>query len=146
LFAVEVFEQGGGADQARGRITVGDFVEEFDAALSYWGAEDYRRSWHRALSVLEADDAATSCLVTSITDPVHSNFVFCWPVYRSGDEVFVQSAVIFLAELAAPFDPSRPWLSVRPRETVDEDGNRISEWRSEMAEIRRFRDQAPVSR
>jgi hypothetical protein len=46
--------------------------------------------------------------------------------------------LIFLDELPAEFDPARPWLSVQPRSTVDEDGNRISEWHTDMAAIRAF--------
>jgi hypothetical protein len=50
----------------------------------------------------------------------------------------VQSSLIFLDDLPGMFDPARPWLSVPPRATVDEDGNRISEWRTDMAAIRQF--------
>jgi hypothetical protein len=146
VFAIELVGQDPATESARGRITLGDFAEEFDADLTYWDTGDYQRSWHQALTVLETDDKATSCLVSSITDPATSNFIFCWPLYRDGDDVYVHNAIIFLEELTVPFDPARPWLSVQPRETVDEDGNRISEWRTDMDEIRRFRDQEPVSR
>jgi hypothetical protein len=145
VFAIELLGQDPVSETARGRITLGEFTEGFEADLTYWGVEDYRRSWLAALSVLETGPGATSCLVSSITDPASSNFVFCWPLYRAGDDVFVQNALVFLDELTVPFDPARPWLSVQPRATVDEDGNRISEWRTEMAGIRRFRDLRSLS-
>jgi CdiI N-terminal domain len=75
LFAIELLEQDGPpGESAGGRITVGDFVEEFEASLTFWGADDYRASWRAALSVLEAG-SATSCLVSSLTDrlPVTSS-------------------------------------------------------------------------
>ncbi|MEU0462304.1 hypothetical protein ABZ320_13085, partial [Micrococcus luteus] len=54
-------------------------------SLSYWDVDRYRAGWTRSLGVLvEGGDGAISCLVTSIHDPADSNFVFCWPVYRSG--------------------------------------------------------------
>lgn len=122
-----------------GRISVGDFSESFEMALGWWNADLYRASWRKALDVLEFGDDAVSCLVSFITDPSVSNFIFCWPLYRKSDTVFVQNAVLFLDELPEPFDASHPWLSVRPRAVRDEDGNRISEWTTSMVEIRRFR-------
>ncbi|MGW6534080.1 hypothetical protein [Streptomyces venezuelae] len=83
-------------------------------------------------------DEVDSCLVTSITDPATADFVFCWPLYRRGTDVYVQNAVVFLGELADAFRPTEPWLSVEPRGTVDEDGNEISEWRTTIDEVRAF--------
>jgi hypothetical protein len=139
VFAIELLEQGSEPrDSARGRITVGAFTEEFDASLTFWSADDYRASWRAALSVLIGGETAASCLVSSITDPATSNFVFCWPLYRDGDDVFVQSSLIFLDELPVKFDPACPWLFVQPRSTVDEDGNRISEWPTDIGAVRQF--------
>jgi hypothetical protein len=139
VFAIELLEQEGpSGDSIRGRITVGAFTEDFEASLTFWNPDDYRASWRSALSVLAAAETATSCLVSSITDPATSNFVFCWPLYRDGDDVYVQRSLIFLDELPGEFDPTRPWLFVQPRSTVDEDGNHISEWHTDMAAIRQF--------
>ncbi|MFI1680952.1 hypothetical protein [Streptomyces sp. NPDC020607] len=107
--------------------------------LSYWSADDYRDSWTRALRRLDTErDEIDSCLVTSISNPATANFVFCWPLYRRGTDVYVQNAVIFLGELAEEFRPTEPWLSVEPRGTVDEDGNEISEWRTTIDAVRTF--------
>ena len=123
---------------ALGRIEVGDFDEAFWSNLSYWGRSDYQRSWASALEVLESDEHAVSCLVTSMVDPSDGNFVVCWPLYRSGDKVFVQNSLVFLRELERGFEPDRLWLSVRPRRVVNEDGRRISEWAVDMASVRQF--------
>jgi hypothetical protein len=50
----------------------------------------YRRSWRQAFGVLSGDPHATSCLVTSMTDPGNSHFLVCWPMYRDGENVYVQ--------------------------------------------------------
>jgi hypothetical protein len=126
---------GGGAV---GRITVRGFEETFPMDLTYWGAEKYRASWVKALRVLERGDDATSCLISSITDPSTSNFVFCWPLYRSQDLVYVQNSIIFLEELDEDFDPDRPWRFVEPRSTVAEEGHEISEWQTTVDEVRDF--------
>ncbi|MEC3894607.1 hypothetical protein [Nocardiopsis sp. LDBS1602] len=47
-------------------------------------------------------------------------------------------SIIFLDELERGFNPLEPWSSVRPRLTVDEDGNSISEWRTSVSAVREF--------
>ncbi|MGP3968014.1 hypothetical protein [Streptomyces sp. 6N223] len=124
--------------EARGVIQIGNFRESFLANLIYWSADDYRRSWRESFAVLNREDPSTSCLVTSITEPETSNFIFCWPLYRIGEVVFVQNSLIFLEELEERFDAAAPWKSVSPRETTTEDGHRISEWRTTMTALRKF--------
>ncbi|MFJ4951284.1 hypothetical protein [Streptomyces sp. NPDC088760] len=123
---------------AIGCITVGDFEENFPMDLTYWDVGQYQTSWARSLRVLERGDDATSCLISSITDPANSNFIFCWPLYRSGEMVYVQNSIIFLEDLSEDFDPAEPWRFVEPRSTVDEEGHEISEWQTSISEIRRF--------
>src|SRR3712207_1134939 len=97
------------ASSAAAKIEIGDFSETFPVDLSYWSAADYVSSWRAALAFLESARNSTSCLVSSITDPVQSNFFGCWPMYRVGEDVFVQNAVVFFDELDGPFDPEAPW-------------------------------------
>ncbi|MGA5035848.1 hypothetical protein ACPCA8_02175 [Streptomyces capoamus] len=123
---------------AIGCITVGDFEENFLMDLTYWDVEQYQKSWARSLRVLERGDDVTSCLISSITDPADSNFIFCWPLYRSGEIVYIQNSIIFLEDLAEGFNPAEPWRFVEPRSTVDEEGNKISEWQTTISAIRRF--------
>ncbi|MEU3232158.1 hypothetical protein VSQ78_06625 [Nocardiopsis alba] len=123
---------------ATGRIIVGDFAESFYMDLSYWSIEEYERSWRDSLQVIFEGEERDSCLVASITDPEVSNFIFCWPLYRRGGDVIIQNSIIFLDELERGFNPLEPWSSVRPRLTVDEDGNSISEWRTSASAVRVF--------
>lgn len=109
-------------------------------ALGYWSVDEYVASWERALAFLEDSEDAVACLVASMVDPREGNFVNCWPLYRRGDTVLVQNAIIFLHELSTAFDPNMPWLSVEPHSVVDEDGNRISEWLAAFSEVQRFRE------
>ena len=113
MFAIEVesrVEDGGegdGSAGAFGRIVIGDFTETFVVPLGFWGESDYRASWRRAFEVLEGGPRAVACLMTSMTDPVSSNFLVCWPMYREGEDVYVQNAVVLLDEIEGPFDPGR---------------------------------------
>jgi hypothetical protein len=147
-FAIEVLDGSASAGAAAlpagaaGRIRVGEFTETFLMDLSFWTVADYRHSWHAALRKLEEAENSTSCLIASITDPAASNFVSCWPMYREGEEVHVQNSIIFLDELDEQFDAQEPWRFVAARSTLDEDANRISEWLTSAAQVRRFRGSA----
>ncbi|MFG2481100.1 hypothetical protein [Streptomyces fagopyri] len=107
--------------------------------LTFWDSGHYEKSWANALRQLEEADVVTSCLVSSITDPRTANFIFCWPLYRIRGDVFVQNSLIILNEIDNTFAPESPWISVTPREIVDEDGNKISEWCIDIESVREFR-------
>lgn len=144
MFAIEVqsrVEVGGEGDDSKGafgRIVIGDFTETFVVPMGFWSEADYRASWRRAFEVLEGDPRAVSCLMTSMTDPVTSNFLICWPMYREGEDVYVQNAIVLFDEIEGPFDPGAPWGSIEPRRGMDDDGNRISEWPTSMGSLREF--------
>ncbi|MFM9695743.1 hypothetical protein [Streptomyces europaeiscabiei] len=145
-FAIEVIGdpalEGGvsSASEAAGRVTVGGFSESFPMDLSFWTVGDYSRSWERALRELEASKYSTSCLISSITDPETANFIFCWPIYREREDVYVQNSIIFLDGLEEQFNPQEPWCYVEARGLVDEDGNKVSEWSTTTSQVRRFRE------
>jgi hypothetical protein len=134
----EAREGNGSPAEASGKIIIGDFTETFMVPLGFWDESDYRHSWRRAFEVLNANLHSTSCLMTSMTDPDNSNFLICWPMYREGEDVYIQNAIIFLDEIEGAFDPEAPWSFVQPRHRIDEDGNKISEWVTTMGSLREF--------
>lgn len=144
MFAIELQSpreaeaESSGSGEASGRIIIGDFTETFRVPLGFWDESDYRRSWRQAFDVLNASPHSTSCLMTSMTDPRNSNFLFCWPMYREGEDVYIQNAIIFLDEIEGAFDPATPWAYIGPRRGIDEDGNRISEWITSTDSLREF--------
>ncbi len=143
MFSIELQEnqeagERGGDSEVSGKIVIGDFTETFRVPLGFWREADYRRNWRQAFDVLDAAPHATSCLMTSMTDPSNSNFLSCWPMYREGDNVYIQNAIVFLDEVGKDFDPEEPWRAVGPRQSIDEDGNKISEWTTSMGSLREF--------
>ncbi|UJW28738.1 hypothetical protein L3Q67_26105 [Saccharothrix sp. AJ9571] len=121
-----------------GRVRINDFSEKFQVDLSFWGADDYRRSWRNAFAAIDSASDGIACFLTSVTDPAKSNFVTCWPLYREGDVVYIQNTVLFLENLRDIFDLEYPWRSLDPRATTDEDGNKISEWAADLNDMRAF--------
>jgi hypothetical protein len=122
---------------AIGKIQLGDHCEFFHAELGFWSIEDYEVSWVEALRRL-LRGSSISCLLTSLTDPRHAEFITAWPLYRSGAELCVQNQLIFLDKLTREFDPAAPWESITPHSVTDEDGNQISEWSLSLVDIQRF--------
>ena len=122
---------------AVGVIQLGEHQEFFHAFVGFWSAEEYQASWATAMRRL-AGGAEVSCLLTSVSDPAEANFLTSWPLYRNGDDVYVQNHLIFIDELDHAFDLDAPWESIDPHTRVDEDGNRISEWLITRTDIEDF--------
>jgi CdiI N-terminal domain len=142
MFSIEInreslHDDGTRPDHAVGVIFIDGFVESFRVPLGYWSIDDYRQSWCAALHVLEEYEHSRSCLAVSMSDPETTNYIFLWPLYREADVVYVQNSVLFLDEVKS-FSPGSPWLSVPLRERINEDGQVISEWMTDMASIREF--------
>jgi hypothetical protein len=122
---------------AIGVLTLRESSEHFSSPVSFWGVDDYQKSWEAGLRRL-LGGAAVSCLVTSVTDPATANFIEVWPLYGSGDDIYVQNRLLFLDQLPHAFDLSAPWESVGLRRTTTEDGDKISEWRVGLDDIGEF--------
>ena len=105
--------------------------------MGFWSAAEYRASWSAALRRL-INGAEVSCLLVSVSTTEEAEFFTAWPLYRSGDDVYVQNQLIFVDELDHDFDPDAPWESIGPRTILDKDGNRISEWRLTRTDIEEF--------
>jgi hypothetical protein len=125
------------ANERYGRITIGRFQEDFIAPLIYWKSEDYERHWRDAV-VRIVGRHRTSCLLTSIYDPATARFYFWWPMYRRGSRVFIQNHGLFLDQLDHPFDTNNVYGSVPRRITVNDEGERISEWETTVDDLRKF--------
>lgn len=140
-FSVEIVDAAG-TSGGIGRIRAGRLFERFSMSFGRWEPADYRRSWQDSFNVLLSSTSAVSCLVSSMHDPETSNFIACWPLYREGDVVHVQNRMLLLEQLEHPFDARAPWLSMSPRATVGQGGDRISEWDVSFEAVRQFFESA----
>ena len=121
----------------RGRITLGDFSEQFISPLVFWIADDYRRQWVEAAQRL-IDGAERSCFVTAMYESPLSGVIFLWPAYRLGEEVYFQQRLILPKHVNGIFDPLNPYAQIGERETKSEEGEQISERQIHLSEIARF--------
>ncbi len=105
--------------------------------IAYWSPDDYQRQWREGVRRILAGEPRSG-LITSLYDPATARFIEWWPLFRDGDVVFVQNHLLFLDKLHGPFDPNDPYRHVRERRIVNDEGVRISEWRTTVEALRRF--------
>jgi hypothetical protein len=122
---------------ARGRITLGEFSEEFVAPLVFWMADDYRRQWREAAERI-SDGCERSCFVAAMRESPLDGAIFLWPAYRDGEAVYIQHKLVLPGLVEGGFDPSNPYAQVGERRTVSEEGELISEWQVAVGDVARF--------
>jgi len=124
-----------------GRITLGEFSEQFLSPLVFWTVADYERQWtdgaHRILG-----GAERSCFVTAMRESPLSGVVLLWPAYRVGQNVYLQHRLILPEHVNGRFDPSNPYAQIDGRETLSVDGEPLSEWQIDLSDVARFVDAA----
>jgi len=133
-----------GVPTVSGKIVIDDFQETFTASLAFWTRNEYELHWKRALERLIAG-AERSALITDYVPPParvsSEDYLVWWPLYRDGDTIYVQNHLLFFGQLSRPFSPDRPCNSVRDRQVVNEDGQKISEWATTIGDIKQFLSQ-----
>ena len=120
-----------------GEIVIGSYCERFFASLDYWRAFDYRNHWKTAITRI-VEGKSRSSLITSMDDPAIAKRIFWRPMYRIGDMVYIQHQILFLDMLPTRFDEENPFKFVKERETVNENGEKISEWFVSVREMEVF--------
>ncbi len=117
---------------ALGFITVGDFHEHFPLLIGKWSLSQYQSQWREALTSL-----------VNGTGPVALMCEMCrtgrlaWVLYREGDHVFIRQ-VLFVPGARWLVDADGQLIQSEPREIQSEDGESISEWRTDINAIKDF--------
>ena len=114
----------------RGRTTLGDYQEEFLAPLGTWSRAEYQRQWIEAARRLLVGADRTGFFTSA--------WQFWWVMWRDGQAVYVHEQLMVEDTLIAPFDPADPYRQIGERYTISEDGDAVSEWRLEFADIEAF--------
>ena len=123
---------------AFGTIVLGEAHDGFEISLEWWGRTAYEQQWLGAAKRL-TNGAACVMFLVSYNGP-NAAFHVGWPAWRDGDRVHVQNCLVLTEQLPTPFNPDESHRSVGVRETVSEDGERISEWDVSLADVQAFVD------
>lgn len=124
-------------EAALGRVIAGGLDETFEAPIYEWGEAAYRASWRSELKrVLDGADSAV--LLTLVVNPDNANWLRGYVLYRFDSCIRVQERLFFVDELDHEFDLAKPSLSAGAYRSMNEDGVRISEWITSIADVRDF--------
>lgn len=119
-----------------GRITLGDFQEDFQAPLYDWAPGDYEAQWMESAERL----VAGASVVVFLTHMVHPTapYHIGWPAWREDNGVWVQERLFVAKDLAVPFDPSGPEAHVGDRAERSIEGQPISQWLVSMTDVAEY--------
>jgi hypothetical protein len=121
----------------RGRITLGDFSEEFESSLSFWSQADYEQHWLEAASRIETGQTK-SAFIVDMYDPSITPFIMWWPIWRRDQTIHVHNQILLFKNLTVAFDPTNPYVHIGDHTTKNEDGEAISEWQVSLKDIQDF--------
>lgn len=119
-----------------GQIVIGDFTERFDIPIDSWSIEQYKQQWKEGIKRLEKHDY--SCLVVTAQNLRYNPLIETWVLYKERDMVFIQNELLnreiikeyhLSLDLSVFNDKTCYQFVTYPRETITEDGTKISEWK-----------------
>jgi hypothetical protein len=116
----------------KGLLTIGDFQEYFYMPIDSWPLQQYKIQWKEGIQRLKTENS--SCLITSIYKLKTRPAIEWWPLYKEGEIVYIQNHHFggkIMEERGVglpPFNQDTCYLYVPPRETLSDDGTKVSEW------------------
>ena len=125
-----------------GTIRIGEFEENFEVDVSYWGTQAYESRWNARLS--DVCNGISSGLIQSVAQSIDQmNFIRRWNFFPSGELVFVQEQLVFIEEKIAEIGDEKLSLEkiesdIGSFETISDDGDTISTWQTNKRAIRDF--------
>ena len=104
----------------------------------FWDISDYEKQWKAGLERIKTHDA--SVLITAMNDLNKRAQVNWWVLYKEGDKIYIQEQMlideVFEKELhQQPFNKETCYNFIDPRETVTEEGHKISDWVIDLSDL-----------
>jgi CdiI N-terminal domain len=122
---------------ASGELTMGQSTEGFYSSLYQWSTQNYEKQWSDAIRVLLGGALKAALIVEYLSPDVASQLEW-WAMYREGEVVYFQHQLVFYRQLTNPFSLDAPFASLRDRQTINQEGQQISEWSVSLSEIEQF--------
>lgn len=139
MFNIEfTSERNRDANFITGQITIGKFIEAFTSSLSYWNQKDYLKQWYHTITGAIENDNFIGCLITSMVNPIKQNHIICWPLYRERDKIYIQNRILFMKDIKEKFDIKKIGEYVSPHIRFNNDGDKISEWKISVDDLKIF--------
>jgi hypothetical protein len=112
-----------------GKITMGDFSENFYMSTSIWTLSKYKEQWSLALNMLDKKEDV--CFIVNVQE---TSLIEMWCIYFRDEFAYIQNYLIvdqYYNELLGDttLTPENSFKFIPKRETITEDSLPISEWR-----------------
>lgn len=121
-----------------GIIKIGSFEESFEIFTDHYTSHDYLRQWNTALSKIVTGEKKIVTLMTSWFPPNLKANLSAWVLYRENDTVYIHEKIYIPDEHEFGLDDNGVVIENEPRETISEEGDQISEWKTSVEEINKF--------
>lgn len=119
-----------------GRVTFGQFQDEFQVPLFDWAPGDYTAQWLEAAGKL-VEGAPLAVFITHMVHP-GAAYHLGWPAWREGDWVYLQERLFLGEQLDGPFDPYQAERYAGRRQEQTPEGDRIPQWRVALGDVADF--------
>jgi len=126
-----------GAKSSKGSIIIGSSTEYFLSSFDYWTPNNYRKQWLKAVALIQTEESR-SALITDVPFLSPPSFINWWPMWRFGQLVKIQEQLLILEDLTAPFDINNPYIHLGEYESINEEGQPISEWTVSVSDLIQF--------
>lgn len=120
-----------------GQIKGRGLDDYFRAPATFWNRDQYYSSWLAAFE--DRERLSRFVIVTSMYHPIHANFIEGWVFYIQEQNVFLQNHLFLLKNYPRKKHPNFNDMP-GPRQVVDEDGGKLSEWVLSLREVEEFFD------
>lgn len=126
------------------RITIGDFSERMIISTHLWSEQQYRLQWIEGLERLLLRGEPKSYLVTDIYEPssVADSWyaIMGWSLFREDDDIYIRNQFLASDRFSKPFRLDNIYTVMDDRSTEDEEGHKVSEWKSSVVDMQAFLD------
>lgn len=126
-----------------GEIQIGDDLQEtFEMPLKYWSKQDYERQWKEGIERLKQQNQ--SCLIVELELTKTAPRAHTWVLYKDGDMVHIQNIILFGTRFInmlkkEPYTLDTCYNFIDPRETVVDNGMKVSEWDIPLKDVLRYK-------
>jgi hypothetical protein len=127
----------------RGRITIDDFTETFRMPYDSWTIDEYQQQWKEGLERIKTHNS--SCLIATLSGlKKNYPFILLWVLYKEKNVIYIQNKLLFdeifeeISQGLPPFSAETCYLYFGSREIINEDGDKLSEWKTDMNAINDF--------
>jgi hypothetical protein len=127
------------SDMACATFNFSGEIEICNLQTQYWSLNDYYGQWVEALNRV-IDQLLPAAMITSIVDSDAAANVVAWILFPLTDgNVAIQQRILLSDKFIGPLGVI-DYDMLRQRETIDEDGNPVSEWSVKIEDLISVRD------